>query len=121
MTPTQTIVASANQTREVQDASGRTLVLRRLNALDRLRLLKAAGPELAQNDAWLNVAALAASVVSINGIPCATPASERQIEQAVLELGDTGLEAVAEILRDTMDDSLLFEGIPEGNSVGTPS
>ena len=121
MTPSQTIVADSQRTHEVEDTLGRSLVIKRLNALDRLRLLKAAGPDLSQNDAWLNVAALAMSVVSVNGIPRAAPVSERQVEQAVLELGDEGLDAIAGVLRSIMDESLLFEGIPAGNSVGTPN
>src|ERR1700722_6598355 len=121
MTPTATIVTNACQTLEAHDDQGRKIGVRRLNALDRLRLLKAAGPELSQNDAWLNMAALAMSVMEINGTPRATPTSERQIEVAISELGDGGLRAIAEILTEGEEARLLPDGPPEGNVVGTPN
>ena len=120
MTPTELIIANANDTLKTLDESGRHLTIRRLNALDRLRLLKAAGPTLSENDAWLNMAALALSVVEIDGIPRPTPTNERQIESAVLELGDPGLRSVAEALGRTDESALLFDGPIEGNAVGTP-
>src|ERR1700722_9971071 len=120
MTPTATIVTNACQTLEAHDDQGRKIGVRRLNALDRLRLLKAAGPELSQNDAWLNMAAIALSVVELNGIPRPAPTNERQIESAVSELGDLGLQAVADALEHNDQVALLFDGPPEGNAVGTP-
>ena len=115
------IVSNSGQAVEIRDGLGRALMVRRLNALDRLRLLKAAGPELSQNDAWLNIAALALSVTEINGTPRPTPMNERQIETVVGELGDSGLQAVAEALNESESATLLFDGPPEGNVVGTPT
>jgi len=119
MAPGSTIITSANRTSEVLDKLGRRLIVRRINALDRLRLLKAAGPELSQNDAWLNLAALALSVSEIDGAPKPIPTNERQIEAIVAELGDSGLQTVSEVLSDMDEESSLFEGTPEGNVVGT--
>ena len=67
MTPTETILKDSVEERTVVDALGRRLSLRNLTALDKLRLLKAAGPELAMNQPWLAVAALAVSVAAIEG------------------------------------------------------
>ncbi len=119
-TPTALIMSNAHQTFDTLDELGRKLTIRRISALDRLRLLKAAGPDLSQNDAWLNMAALALSVTEINGIPRPTPTNERQIEAIVSELGDHGLQAVAEILNRNEEEALLFDGPPEGNAAGTP-
>jgi hypothetical protein len=121
ITPTDLVMANANQKFEVIDNLGRKLTIRRINALDRLRLLKAAGPELSHNDAWLNMAALAISVVDINGIPRPTPINERQVESAVSELGDGGLDAIAEALTGDNESTSMFDGRPEGNAVGTPT
>jgi hypothetical protein len=119
-TPTNLITSHSRKTFEILDGLGRNLTIRHFNALDRLRLLKAAGPELSQNDAWLNMAAIALSVVELNGIPRPAPTNERQIESAVSELGDLGLQAVADALEHNDQVALLFDGPPEGNAVGTP-
>ncbi len=120
-TPTDLIVTNSRRTREVRDELGRTLTVRRIDALGRLRLLKAAGSELSQNDAWLNMAALAVSVVEVDGTPRPTPLNERQVEAAVAELGDAGLQAIANCLSEEDDGALLFDGPPGGNASGTPT
>jgi hypothetical protein len=79
----------------VRDADGRELVLRRMTALDRLRLFKAIGPVLSQNNLYLGMATLAASVTSIDSVPVPPPATEGQIEALVARLGDAGISAVA--------------------------
>jgi hypothetical protein len=94
-TPSARIVAAAQATSEVADAEGRRLTLRRLNALDRLRLFKAAGATLAGNPGWMGLATLAFSVTAIDGVPVPQPASEPQVEAVVARLGDAGLAAVA--------------------------
>ena len=120
-TPSQSIVSRAQEVISVRDSRGRVLSLRRLDALRRLRLLKAAGPELSANDSWLNIAALACSVFEIDSVPRATPSNEPQIETLVAELGDEGLEAIANALTEHPQALSLFAGTPEGNAPGTPS
>ena len=94
-TPSAQIVSAAMAPLVVHDADGRELVLRRMTALDRLRLFKAIGPVLAQNNLYLGMATLAASVVAIDSIPVPPPATEGQIEGLVARLGDSGIAAVA--------------------------
>lgn len=79
----------------VTDTDGRRLDLRTLNALDKLRLFKAAGPALSRNEPWLGMALLACSVSAIDDVPVPMPADERGIEALVQRLGDAGLAAVA--------------------------
>jgi hypothetical protein len=83
---------------EVTDRRGRRLSLRRLGALDKLRLFKAAGPALAQNPPWLGIALLACSVTAVEGVPVPSPGNEAQIEGVVQLLGDDGIAAVAAAL-----------------------
>jgi hypothetical protein len=97
-TPSARLVAAAQAAPDVCDASGRRLGLRRLTALDKLRLFKAAGPVLAQNQSWLGMAVLAASVVAIDDVPVPAPSTEAQVEALVARLGDEGLAAVADAL-----------------------
>ncbi len=100
-TPSARLIAAAQAEASVTDAHGRVLRLRRLTALDKLRLFKAAGPALSQNQSWLGIAALAFSVASIDDVPVPTPGSEQQIEVLVGRLGDAGIAAVGEAMAET--------------------
>jgi len=82
----------------VQDPQGRRLELRKLTALDKLRLFKAAGPHLAHNQPWLGMAVLACSVAAIDSVPVPMPGTEASIEALVARLGDGGIAAVAAAL-----------------------
>lgn len=95
MSPSTSIIAAASAPFTVQDARGRQITLRRLTALDRLRLFKAAGPVLSQNQPWLGMAVLASSVTAIDDVPVPAPATEHQIEALVARLGDEGIAAIA--------------------------
>lgn len=98
-TPSSGIIAAAQEQWAVTDAYGRRLVLRRLDALGKLRLFKALGPTLAQNEPYLGMALLAASVTAIDEVPTPFPGSEAVIENVVQRLGDVGVAAVAQALR----------------------
>src|SRR5258707_636276 len=105
MTPSASIVASAALTMTIVDGDGRRLMIRRLTALDRLRLFKAAGPLLSQNQPWLGMAVIACSVVSIDDVPTPTPVNESQIEGMIARLGDAGIAAVAQMLQQPAEPS----------------
>lgn len=94
--PAESIIKSAKKTAEVIDARERVITVKRLSALERMRLFASAGPELSQNQQWIGLAALAASVVSIDGDPVPKPGTRREIEFLVERLDDDGLEAVAQ-------------------------
>jgi hypothetical protein len=96
--PATRLVAAAQAAPTITDAQGRMLTLRRLTALDKLRLFKAAGPTLAHNQLWLGMATLACSVIAIDDVPVPAPAGEAQIEALVARLGNDGLDAIAEAL-----------------------
>ncbi len=97
-TPSSRLVAAAEAVVAVIDAQGRTLAVRRLGALDRLRLFKAAGAGLVGNAGWMGMATLACSVSAIDDVPVPAPASEAQVEALVARLGDDGIAAVAAVL-----------------------
>lgn len=119
--PGDTIVRSAEQTFPIKDVRDRTIMYRRMTALDRLRLLKAAGPELSRNESWLGMAALVMTVTEIDGVPRVAPMNEKMIEAAVAELGDDGLQAISDHLVH-MGDGALFAGpAASGNAAGTPN
>lgn len=95
MSPSVNIIQASLQTETIVDGRGRRLDIRKLTALDKLRLFKAAGPELSQNQPWLGMAMLASAVVSIDDVPVPGPVNEQQIEALVGRLGDDGIAAIA--------------------------
>lgn len=95
MSPSDTIVSQAATTWTITDAGGRRITLRRLTALGKLRLFKAAGPALSHNQYWLGMATLACSVHAIDDVPVPMPTNEPQIEALVGRLGDAGIAAIA--------------------------
>ena len=99
MSPSASIMAASATTENVIDGVGRQLSIRRLTALDRLRLFKAAGPLLAQNQPWLGMALIASSVVAVDDVPVPPPANELQIEAMIGRLGDAGVAAIARALQ----------------------
>jgi hypothetical protein len=114
-TPSARIVASASSVRTVTDADGRRLTLRRIGALEKLRLFKAAGPVLSQNEPWLGMAILACSVSAIDDVPVPMPGNEQQVEAAVARLGDVGIVAAATGLDPNGAMSLAEKAAAAGN------
>lgn len=96
MGPAEQIVSAAAAVLSVTDGQGRLLEVRRPGALDRLRLFKAVGPALAENERYLGYAMLAMCVQSIDGVPVPAPVNEGQLEGLVARLGDAGLVAVSQ-------------------------
>lgn len=99
-TPSQAIIGAANKTAETIDARGRILVVKKISALERMRLFRVAGAELSANQQWMGLAAIAVSVVSIDGDPVAPPGKVREIESMVDMLGDEGLESAGQAYLD---------------------
>jgi hypothetical protein len=118
MTPSLSIVHGAGKPKNIEDKAGRRLLVRTPSALDTLRLFKAAGPTLAQNEPWLSMAALACSVLEVDGVPIPSPMTESQIESVIDKLGEVGLVAVAEHLNAATEYSGIA-GDDLGNLPGT--
>lgn len=96
--PSERLLEAAQHEETVRDAQGRRIVLRRLGALDKLRLFEAAGPVLSGNDRWLGMAVLACSVTAIDDVPWPMPANKQGVEAMVQRLGDDGITAVSQAL-----------------------
>lgn len=90
-------VADADS-RIVVDLLGRRIAVREFGPLDRLRLFEAAGADLARNDRWLGMAAIACSVSAIDAVPYPFPHTKATVEAMMLRLGDAGVTAVTEAM-----------------------
>ena len=91
------------------DVIGRVLTVRPPQVLDQLRLFKAVGPVLAQNQPYLGMAMVACAVTAIDGVPVPTPANEYQIESLIQRLGDAGLRAAGAVLEPPPSDDEVRE------------
>jgi hypothetical protein len=99
------VIADAAASFIVCDDHGRRICFRRVSALDRLRLFKTLGHDLAQNAPYLGMALLAVSVTAIDDVPVPPPMTEGQLENLVQRLGDHGLGAIADTLADACSDA----------------
>jgi hypothetical protein len=115
MTPSASIISLAGATQTIADETGRRLTIRRLNALDRLRLFKAAGPLLSQNQPWLGMAVIACSVAAIDDVPVPPPGNELQIEAMIGRLGDPGIAAIAQVLQQPAEPTSTNQRDDAGN------
>ncbi len=88
------MLADGRQDSTVRDAAGRSITIRKLGPVERLRLFKACGQN-SSNEQYLGMAAIAASVAVVDGRPVPVPVNEGMIEKTLADLGDEGVEAVA--------------------------
>ena len=102
--------ATPAEAADIVDSLGRTLSLRRLGPLDRLRLFEAAGADLSRNDRWLGMAALACSVSAIDGVPDPFPNTKHAVEAMVQRLGTAGTSAAADFIAAETPADLALAG-----------
>lgn len=105
--PSAAIVADAAKTFTTQDAKGRTLGFRRPSAMDRYRLSKMLGGDVAANQEAAGLAMLAYLCISIDGEAVMKPNSERQIEAIIDRLDNDGLNAIGNALAVELGMALL--------------
>ena len=89
-TPSSRVINDARKLRTLTDADGRKITFRALTILDQARLFKAIGPEQAQNQPYVGLAVIAASVVDIDGTPSPWPHNPATVDGAIGRLGDSG-------------------------------
>src|SRR4051794_3875639 len=94
-TPSEEILAAANVTATITDARGRKIVIRKMNALDRMRIAEMVGSDNVKNDMYFGYALFAYYVVSIDGEP-RPRGSKVALEATVAVLNEDGLLAVAQ-------------------------
>jgi hypothetical protein len=119
-TPSQGIVRAANQVTQVTDARGRVIGVKKIGALDRMRMFEAVGAENSKNEPYLGYASLAFHVGSIDGDPVTRPGTKAQLEALIQRLDDDGMNAVAEKLPDLYGQSGDAEALLK-NASGTPN
>ena len=94
MTPSQRIIAEASAPIVLTDALGRKLTVRKLTALDQLKLYRAIGAEHSANQPVFYMSSAAAAVSHIEGLYLPFPKNEAAIDDRIKRLGDEGMAAV---------------------------
>ena len=120
-TPSQSIVRAANQPATLTAADGRSIAVKRLNPLDRLKLFEVVGAENSRNEQYVGYAALAFLVTAIDGEPVARPANRIQLEALVQRLDDAGMDAVAAHLQAQAGAAEPADEAALKNGSSTPS
>lgn len=87
-----------------------------LDMAEQWDFLEVAGVNI-ENEAWLNIGLLAASVVSIDGLPVpAGPKTRDGLRHVLKKIGEDGIEALQFAFRELPDDSAAaVEASAEGN------
>jgi hypothetical protein len=104
-TPSEAIVNKANAVQTVTDTKGRQIGIRKLKALDRMRMFEVLGAENSKNEMYLGYSALAFHVSSIDGEAIHRPTTKVALEALIQQLGDEGLDAVGEALQKQMKEA----------------
>jgi hypothetical protein len=111
-TPTQQIVNRANKTASVVDERGRKITVKKLSALDRVRMLSIAGSERSTNEALMPMIWLTFAVSAIDDEPMPKPNNWRELEVQISLLDDSGIVAAAEayvLLSPPQDDDTVTQ------------
>lgn len=108
-TPVQSVVNAAAKVLKAVDGRGRAFTIRRPSSLERMRILRAIGGELAANEPYLGYCMLAASVRELDGERLAIPATSKEFEALIDRLGDEGIEAVAKAFKAAQDEAEAAE------------
>ena len=88
----------------ITDSLGRSLEVRKLDALAELDLIEAAGGQNAENARWMMMATFAACVITIDGVPLISPRNRDDIRKHMRRVGSEGIQAVIEWLRPDAQD-----------------
>lgn len=115
-TPSQSIIRSAATSVTKVDRQGRSITVRKLSPLNKMRLHEIMGASASAVAAYVQAAFMAASVSHIDGDPVPFPTTKLQLEALVSRLDEDGLtattEALVELMGITLDDdgNVMREG-----------
>lgn len=99
--PSDMIVKHSAQQLVVEDETGRSITVRLPKPLQRLRFIDAMG-ESSSNQMWAGTVAPLMYVAAIDGDMVSVPSSKREIEALFQRLGDEGLEAANDGVRELL-------------------
>lgn len=106
----QEVIKKGNKTLSITDDLGRVIVIRKPKFSHYLDLLKALGPELSKNSAYIEAVGIISAIVSIDGQPLPLKFSG-DIDHAVrtLEQSDDALALIASSVAENFTDFKSLE------------
>lgn len=99
-TPSETVVKASNKSVTVVDALGRSITVRKITPLLRMKFAEVVGAEAARNQVYIGTAALAVCVTEIDGEKIAFPSTKRELEAIIQRLDEEGVDAVAKAVAE---------------------
>jgi hypothetical protein len=93
----------------VTDKQGRSIEVKKLKPIERMRMLQLIGPDNATNGPYLGYATLAFSVTKIDGDALPRPSNIAGLEGIVTRLDQDGLDAVGEAFKELYPDAAAQE------------
>lgn len=103
-TPSAQFMDQSKKVTTKTDSIGRQLKIKFLSTLDRMRIAKVLGGDLAQNSVYAGYATLAWACTAIDDDVVMPPATILQVEHLVSRLGDEGLTCVGAAYQEDFAD-----------------
>ena len=101
-TPTQEILAKANEESFVIDSVGRTIKIKKPGVLSQYRLIEALG-DSAQNRTYMGMVLPLIYVTAIDDLAVNQPKTKLQVEALIQQLDEHGIRAVMNHVREQFD------------------
>lgn len=93
-TPSEQLIAQAQETHQVIDSKGRVITLKEPGVLQEFKFVELVGGEAAMNPVWMNMTMPLIYVSAIDESPVFQPVSRLQIDGLIERLGRHGVDAV---------------------------
>lgn len=103
-TPTDQVLAKANEETSVIDARGRTITIKKPGVLAQYRLIEALG-DSASNQTYMGMVLPIIYVTSIDDLAVHQPKTKIQVEALIQQLDEDGIEAVMRHVNETFGAS----------------
>lgn len=98
--PSEKVVQTSLDGKEVVDSLGRKLVLRKPDVLDMYDIFSAIGAEDSKNPACMMIATKVLHIATIDGQVCSSPKSQKEFRAALRRIGESGIMAVDKALEE---------------------
>ncbi|PUA19580.1 hypothetical protein [Glaciimonas sp. PCH181] len=103
-TPTQEVLAKANEESTVIDALGRTIKIKKPGVLAQYRLIEALG-DSAKNQTYMGMVLPLIYVTAIDDLAVNQPKTKLQVEALIQQLDESGIEAVMNHVQEKYGNS----------------